>query len=772
MEKQNRQNANDAEIAIGIDFGNKMISCAVWNAKKRNVELVNEPNDENSTQFPSEVVINSEDISNQSAANESAHKANESNKKERPGERKKVNSKVTEETQFDYGDSQHLPLLEDVMKYSDSKRVKVPPQPNCENYYQKEDENKSLDIDAKEDEDVYKDELEMDDNKESNVGLLNNALNKPERSTKTYKISNIKRLIGEKLTSKYVVDHMSTFPYEIENDENGNLVVKIENTQFPIDALVTKLIKKMVTYTEKKYDKKVTSCVISVPQFFSNSQRISIKDSAMQSGIDTVNIINEATAAAIYFRSKNQPKRQQDVLIVDYGDSKLDISLMRILKGRIFQVVKTADDFDFGSNALTEKMMEYVMTEFMRTNNSSEDGITKEKLIELKEKCEKGKECLLSRKDADILIEKFDGSNDVNMIITPTLFDNINKENYEYLEKMILSIFQSENSKDDKKSTKERKPNTNVPPVKKSEDKDEISKEKVESVILIGNIFKLQSLSNIITKNFQCDIITDYYNAIVCGDAIYAAQLANKIPKDVLPQFTTYNLLPLSLGIRTEGDLMSVIIKRGMRYPLIARKNFITTYDYQTMIKFEVYEGERKLAKHNKLLYRKKLTNLPAKLRGEVKVDVFFKIDSDGILVVSVVDNCENDKEVKEGKRIQIGNYTPYEIKSKIEEAQKKSEEDTKEEEKIKARNKLNDTIFRLSHQEEAFTEEGRAQLEMVRNWMKHSEKASKEEYETKEKELISMFEGEEEEKVEVKPKDVDKAEEVKEEEKVEIPPE
>ena len=95
MEKQNRQNANDAEIAIGIDFGNKMISCAVWNAKKRNVELVNEPNDENSTQFPSEVVINSEDISNQSAANESAHKANERNKKERPGERKKVNSKVT-----------------------------------------------------------------------------------------------------------------------------------------------------------------------------------------------------------------------------------------------------------------------------------------------------------------------------------------------------------------------------------------------------------------------------------------------------------------------------------------------------------------------------------------------------------------------------------------------------------------------------------------------------------------------------------------------------
>ena len=158
-----------------------------------------------------------------------------------------MNSKATEEIQFDYGDSQHLPLLEDVMKCSDSKRVKVPPQPNCENYYQKEDENKSLDIDAKEDEDVYKDELEMDDNKESNVNLLNNALNKPERSTKTYKISNIKRLIGEKLTSKYVVDHMSTFPYEIENDENGNLVVKIENTQFPIDALVTKLIKKMVT---------------------------------------------------------------------------------------------------------------------------------------------------------------------------------------------------------------------------------------------------------------------------------------------------------------------------------------------------------------------------------------------------------------------------------------------------------------------------------------------------------------------------------------------
>lgn len=746
METQNKQNSKN--LAIGIDFGNKAITVAMWNPKKRAPELIANLGGQSKPITPSITLPDStmkqtkkETPKEQPKEKQMGNSTNDNNKQDST-----KNQNENQEEEYDFGNANHLMLIEEVIKFDKKNNRKYPKQPNYEPYYHKEQPQEDEEENQYENDMMYNDELDVDNqnNPESNT----NCAQKVQKEIKDYPpvtVRDLKKLIAEKLTSHYITENASFLPYEFDVDENENLCIKYAEGLYPISSLLTSIFSSIKSTIESA-GYAIELAVISVPQFFSNSQRISIKENAMNAGINNVHILNEPTAATMYYRIKNTPKKQQDIMVVDYGSSKLDVSLMRITKGRIFNVMKTTNDFTFGNAILVDTLFSFVYEEYKNTYHTCDELISKDNILLLRQKCEEGVNCIMARKDAEIVIEKFDGNNDLNVTITPETFDDINKDNYQYLEEQIESLFEEQKEQENNnnnstvnnnktKKVQEEKSKVDNDKAKNKDQNEIIKKEQIEAVILIGEVFKLPKIQEIITKKFDCEIITDYYNAIAFGDAIYAAQLCNQIPKDVLPQFTAYNLTPLTLGIRTEGDLMSTIIKRGLRYPLKARKNFITTYDYQTLIKFEVYEGERKLAKHNKLLYRKKLTNLPAKLRGEVKIDVIFTIDNDGILVVSV-------SEGKEGKKIQIGNYTPEEIMDKIKEAEMKSEDDTREEERIKAKNKLNDTIFKLSHSELACYEEGRTEIELAKNWMKHNEKAKKEDYVEKEKELIAFFEG------------------------------
>ena len=197
--------------------------------------------------------------------------------------------------------------------------------------------------------------------------------------------------------------------------------------------------------------------------------------------------------------------------------------------------------------------------------------------------------------------------------------------------------------------------------------------------------------------------------------------------------FKIYDITPISLGIRTEGDLMSIILPRGSRVPIKAIKRFNTTEDNQNNIKIDIYEGERKLIKDNILLKKIMIKNLPLKYKKEVKVEVCFEVDEEFFLTVTAKELSNN---IQKSCQVVINeNLSQGQILKMLEDAKKNEKEDREEKERIKVMLKLNDKIFEYCHYFEG-NENILRELEGYRTWIKHSPHALKEEYEKQLKEL------------------------------------
>ena len=197
--------------------------------------------------------------------------------------------------------------------------------------------------------------------------------------------------------------------------------------------------------------------------------------------------------------------------------------------------------------------------------------------------------------------------------------------------------------------------------------------------------------------------------------------------------FKIYDITPISLGLRTEGDLMSVMLPRGSRVPIKVVKRFITTQDNQNTIKFEIFEGERKLIKDNRKIAKIILRNIPQLNKKQVKVEVMFEVDEDFILTVTCKELTNNIE--KSCQMIINEDLTQKQIIDMIENSKQFDAEDAHEKERIKAMLKLNDKIFEYIHLYEG-DEDILRELEGYRNWLKHSEHAEKVEYENKLNEL------------------------------------
>ena len=204
--------------------------------------------------------------------------------------------------------------------------------------------------------------------------------------------------------------------------------------------------------------------------------------------------------------------------------------------------------------------------------------------------------------------------------------------------------------------------------------------------------------------------------------------------------FRVYDITPLSLGIRAEGDLMSVILPRGTKVPIKAEKFFITTQDNQTSIKLEVFAGERKLIKDNNLLCKIMLKNLPQANKGQIRIVVTFEVDENFLLHIEARELTTNIS-----KRIDVvinESLSQSQILEKVEEAKKNEKKDKDEKERIQAMLRLNDKIFEYSHLYEG-NEDILRELESYRNWIKHSSAVPKEDYEEKLKELNENMQAE-----------------------------
>ena len=514
-----------------------------------------------------------------------------------------------------------------------------------------------------------------------------------------YFVYDIKKYMGKKLL---LDDIKGNITYKITQDENGNIFCFDEKMTF--ETMAKFLLEKVVETTKEQFKEEINFCTISVPHGFNNDQRTSVINAANAAGIKSVFIINDPLSTCIYYISKNKLLNSECFLIIDFGSSKLDISLVTISKNNSIKIKIAGGEEGLGGGCFDMELFKEVKDNY---KNEGGNNLSEQQKFNLLKLVEKAKIKLTFENEAIIDEKKFDGKKDLHSEIKRERFDELNRDIYSHITKLINKLL------------KEAK----------------IKKTDINHILLQGSAMRVVKLKEIISQEFPDIDMSEYYHSIPMGAAIYTAKKINQMEMVQFKNFKIYDITPLSLGIRAEGDLMSVILPRGTKVPIKAEKYFITTQDNQSSIKFEIYTGERKLIKDNILLCKIMLKNLQPGNKGEVRIQVIFEVDENFSLTVTA---REMETENENSKKIQVyinESLSQTEIAEKIEDAKKNEKQDLDEKSRIQAMLRLNDKIFEYSHLYEG-NEDILRELESYRNWIKHSTSVPKEEYEQKLKEL------------------------------------
>jgi molecular chaperone DnaK (HSP70) len=547
---------------------------------------------------------------------------------------------------------------------------------------------------------------ENQENNESNIDLenLNPEIGVEYTPDKNldYFVYDIKKFLGSNISQEDIKE----MNYKISFDEKGELLCFEE--KIPYKIIPSFLIKKVVETAEEKYNNKIEYCTISVPHGFNTGQRNSIIEAAKSAGIKNVFIINYPLTTCIYYISTHKLLHLENFLIIDFGSSKLDISLVSISKNNSIKIIVTGGGSMLLGNIFENEIFKEALDTYKNEggNIAFNNEENKNKFFILKKKSEKAKIKLTFENEASFNEKKFDGKKDLQYIIKRERFDELNRENYTHIIKLINKLIKDSG----------------------------IKKSDINHIFLQGNAIRIVKLKEKIIEDFPDIDINELYNSIPIGAAIYTAKKINQLEKVQFNNFKIYDITPLSLGIRAEGDLMSVILPRGSKVPIKAVKYFITTQDNQTNIKFEVYAGERKLIKDNILLTKIMLKNLPMKNKGQIRIQVIFEVDENFNLNIEAREISTNEAPKRENVYINE-NLSQNDIIKMVEDAKKNEKNDLEEKTRIQAMLKLNDKIFEYSHLFEG-NEDILRELESYRNWIKHSTAVPKEEYENKLQEL------------------------------------
>ncbi len=419
-----------------------------------------------------------------------------------------------------------------------------------------------------------------------------------------------------------------------------------KRTPQEISAMILQEIK---SYAEDYLGEEVEKAVITVPAYFSDSQRQATKDAGKIAGFEVERIINEPTAASLAYGLDDE--NDQTILVYDLGGGTFDVSILE-LGGGVFEVIATSGDNKLGGDDFDEKIMNYLADEFKKEHGIDlrEDRMALQRLRDAAEK-------------AKIDLSGVNSTN-VNLpFITQTesgpkhLDINISRSEFE---KMISPLID--------KSVKE---------VDKAMDDAGLSKSDIDHVILVGGSTRVPAVQEAITKEIKKprkDINPD--ECVAMGAAIQAGVLSDEVDDIVLLDVT-----PLSLGIETMGGVFTKLIERNTTIPTEKSKVFSTAADNQTSVDIHVLQGEREMAKDNKTLGRFQLTGIPPAPRGVPQIEVKFNIDENGIVNVSA-----KDKGTGNEQDITIESDTGLseeEIDEMVKEAEEHAEEDKEKREAV-----------------------------------------------------------------------------------------
>ena len=470
------------------------------------------------------------------------------------------------------------------------------------------------------------------------------------------------RLVGE-IAKRQAVSNPDNTIISIKRDMGSDRKVRIEGKDYTPQEISAMILTKLKNDAEKYLGEKITEAVITVPAYFSDSQRQATKDAGKIAGLEVKRIINEPTAAALAYGVDKDENKQQKVLIFDLGGGTFDVSILELGDG-VFEVLATSGNNRLGGDDFDKKLMDYIVAEF-KAKEKIDLSSDKMAMQRIKEAAEKAKIDLSGVTKAKVSLPFITVEGGVpkhlDMDITRATFDNLTRD---LVEKTMHPLNQALRDAG-------------------------LSASDLSKVIMVGGSTRIPAVYDAVKKATGKDpykgINPD--ECVAIGAAIQAGVLAGEV-KDML----LLDVTPLSLGIETLGGVFTKLIDRNTTIPTSKSQIFSTAADHQTSVDIHVLQGERQFARDNKTLGRFELVGIAPAPRGVPQIEVTFDIDANGIVSVKAVDKGTN-----KSQSITItasSNLSESDIDAAIKDAEKYAEEDEKRRKLVDAKNNAEQFAF------------------------------------------------------------------------------
>ncbi len=476
------------------------------------------------------------------------------------------------------------------------------------------------------------------------------AVTNPENT-----LFSVKRFMGMKHSEAESSKEVSRVPYHVVAASNGDAAIKIKDKTYSPPEISAMILQKMRQTAEDYLGEKVEKAVVTVPAYFNDSQRQATKDAGRIAGLDVLRIINEPTAASLAY-GLDKENTEQKIAVYDFGGGTFDVSILELGDG-VFEVKSTNGDTHLGGDDVDQVLIDFIADKFQQ-EESVDLRKDRQALQRLKEAAEKAKIELSSSMTSNINLPYITA----NESGPKHLAMDISRSEFERLAGPIID--------------------KTIEPCKKALQDAGVSASDIDEVILVGGSTRIPYVQDVVKKVFgkEPNRSVNPDEVVAIGAAIQGGVLAGDVTDVLLLDVT-----PLSLGIETLGGVFTKLIERNTTIPTKRSEIFSTAADNQTTVTVKVFQGEREMAAHNKLLGNFNLDGIAPAPRGVPQVEVTFDIDANGILHVSA-------KDLGTGKsqkiRIEAGSgLSEDEIENMVRDAEQHAEEDKAQKDKVNIKN-------------------------------------------------------------------------------------